>query len=209
MMWLPLILCLLAALPPIACFQTHLGQPSRQYSPSSLDDCMDLATNQLARWKQVYGVCIAMFLSKTRPPSHPPFGSQSNALKGVVMSTDAQYSGHSDINIGVTPVYEHERSDGGMMKRAEETIGNGEAFQAEFSNDNKGEDRPQMGNSRDDGQAWLSVMRRAVRLRTRRQHSLSINSALVSLADMLVAQDYGRERARQNAFRKQLMGLGR
>ena len=208
-MWLPLILSLILALPPIMGFKTSFGQHPGLFRPSSLDECVHLATSQLARWKQVYGVCISMFLSKARHPQGPAT-DLANAVNGVVVNTDARYRELSDINTGVTSVYAHKRSDEEIQ--ADDVPDHGERFQEGFFNqtddDDNGDQKRWQQKEGGGHEAWLSVFRRAI-LRTRRQHSLSINSALVSLADMLMANDYNRERARQRAFRQQLLGIGR
>ena len=209
---MPLVLSLTLALPPIMGLKTSLHQHHGLFRPSSLDDCVHLATSQLARWKQVYGVCISMFRNKGRNPPGPPSVGLANPDNSIVLNTDARYREVSDINTGVTSVYTHKRSDDGIQ--AVDAPDNADHFQEGMltqtdDDDDKSEEKRWQTKEPGDGhQAWLSVFRRAI-LRTRRQHSLSINSALVSLADMLMANDYNRERARQRAFRQQLLGIGR
>ena len=223
-MWLPLVLSLVLALPPITGLDTSFAPPPRLFPPSSLDECLHQAANQPARWRQVYGgACLSAFLTKARNSPEPA----SAAGLGVVVATGARYRELKDIQAGVTAVYTtHKRSGGGVQGGGDGAnssgggrFGEGVSGLAEDEEDDRGDDgsgrrtttttkKKKKEKRKSGGQAWLSVFRRAV-MRTRRQHSLSINSALVSLADMLMTNDYNRERARQRAFRQQLLGIGR
>jgi hypothetical protein len=243
-MFLTLVLTVVFVAQPIAAFQTSYSQRAPLLRPNSLEDCIRLATNQLARWKEVYGVCYTLFLKGNRHGDQnqristnswqssssgglsPGFSQNNQAANSddYVMTSNAQFR---DATTQMTSLFAQKRKS--EVER-EDTVYDPVALKRDDNNEHdnnnnnidntseerEAEDRMENNEMRrrrssddlDRDNYWNNVWRNAL-YRNRRQHSLSINSALVSLADMLVAKDATRERERQRAFHQQLLSLGR
>ncbi|KAK7502945.1 hypothetical protein BaRGS_00005894 [Batillaria attramentaria] len=210
-MWLPIVICLLSSLPVAMGYQLPDQTRHRQYPPLSLDDCLHLVTNQLSGWKSAYSDCISMYLSHV---TQSPLFSQSTPVTNVALTTGDRHLDSEEGSTEVSALYSVKRS---VQKRVTSqdsghdygtfrddlgktgTGGNGSDVNGTPKRDQEGT-RP----------GWMSVFRRALlQVRKRRRHSLSINRALVSLADMLLSHDYGHSRSRQTAFRQHLSSIGR
>ncbi|KAL8579714.1 hypothetical protein ACOMHN_034790 [Nucella lapillus] len=181
----PLIFSLLIIYQPITCFQVNFDPQPELSWPFSLDDCQELAANQPARWKETFKFCMTLFFNK--PSDLPDSSDQSNPLRGVPMTTDAQFRGIEDIRAGVIPLMALKRFDQDFASAdGDDDDVDDTFFIKKPINDNDDDDDDDDGD--DFGvkglwqksyrrKKWPSVISRAV-LRTRRQHSLSINSAL-------------------------------
>ena len=198
-MLLPLALSLIIATPPIMSLETS-HQRLGLFRRTSLADCAYLAASQLQQWRRVYSLCVNKAMKKPRLlPGSDPWKRPG----GVTLATERQYSGVTDSYVGV--------SQSSLLTLKHSNVNSGhtppkpDPFDTTISKSPNGGDGG--GEGKQEG-VWQNIVRRTV-LRSRRQHSLSINSALVSLADMLKAKDLNSGNARQRAFRQQLLGIGR
>ena len=223
-MWLPTIisLSLVLVVSPTKAAGFDAKSASQPDSPThqrpfSLDDCVnDLSANPQVRWKAAYDAC-SLFLLRNKE-AIVGSGSDNDQSKNpeddtddvAALTEDARHPG-MPLRLEDLPMYLPKPPQDGEVAGS---LGN------------EGENNPhnsgiRLGMEKDFNMnhiskipmaGWLRPFHkrgRAAIFRARRQHSLSINSALVSLADMLMAKDYSREQARQRAFRQQLLGLGR
>ncbi|KAL8563276.1 hypothetical protein ACOMHN_058774 [Nucella lapillus] len=179
--WLSLsLLSITIHIPPM--HASHAAsQQAGMYRPSPLDGCKNLA-----EWKAFYGLCVRLMPGTTTSPGWMD-GDQPSMPASLAQPVFPQYQGPGSA----------EGSDGDATQ--------------DLSDFNFGDNLVENDDDfmRLKKQDWLPALQTRGVLRTRRQHSLSINSALVSLADMLIAKDYNRKQARQKDFRQQLLGLGR
>ncbi|XP_076456559.1 uncharacterized protein LOC143290890 [Babylonia areolata] len=145
----------------------------------------------MALWRDVYGLCIDIFSDKDADALWLN-GDRFSLIRRVSKPVLTDYGGFST---------SARRTDDATTKDLV-VSGNDNFVDSLPGNDNGNDFLTQKRNS------VVPTLREDV-MRTRRQHSLSLNSALVSIADMLLAKDYNRKQARQKDFRQQLLGLGR
>lgn len=174
---------------------------------TDMDVCARLAIARPGPWKDAIESCLTWFRERGGIDEDATFVPEE-IITAATTNQNELSKPQTDLSDLYTVRSEAEGTE--FVRTKEKEKPREEEVKRDFfqSDDGLSNEQPVWKRMDVDVRPWPTNFRRVLQ-NINKRHTFSINSALVSLADMLVAARYNQDREKQRAFQRYLIGLGR